>query len=116
MTPEELVAEARRMLDECTPGTVSSWSRASALLCRQALEAALSALWVARAPDVRWVSMRAQLICLHGYVPAVAGEVAYTWNALSRATHHHPYELDATREELGSLIEATIRAIAALRG
>ena len=46
-------------------------------------------------------SMRAQLLCLDGYLPSAVASNAYqTWTALSRASHHHPYELAPTLEEL----------------
>jgi hypothetical protein len=117
MEPHELTAEARRLLDESSPGTVSAWSRAAALLCRQALEDALALLWADDAPCLRRVPMRAQLACLRSFLPedgSLASEVTFTWNALSRATHHQPYELDPTREELHSLLVATDRLIAAI--
>jgi hypothetical protein len=111
MTVVDLLTAARRLLDESTPGTVSAWSRAAALLGRQALESALHVLWRTEAPGVERLNMRAQLNCLPVYLPAdgVASEVTYTWAALSRATHHHPYELDPTREELSSLLASTER-------
>jgi hypothetical protein len=56
--------------------------------------------------------MRAQLNCARVYVDhRRAGELSYLWHALSRATHHHPYELDPTRDELASLIGATERLV-----
>jgi hypothetical protein len=54
--------------------------------------------------------MRAQLACLSAYAaPDLARELAFTWHALSHATHRHAYELDPTREELASLIDAAER-------
>jgi hypothetical protein len=46
-----------------------------------------------------------------GYVddPRLIADLGFTWQALTRATHHHPYELDPTREELASLLTATRR-------
>lgn len=116
MRPAALAAEARRLLEESSPGTVSAWSRAAALLGRQALEGALDELWATTAPCLRCVPMRAQLACLPSYLrdEALAGEVAFTWTALSRATHHHPYELDPTQQELEALLGATDRLIAAV--
>lgn len=114
MTADQLVAEARRLLDETPAGTVSAWPRAAALLCRHALEGTLAALWAGKAPSLRFASMRAQLASLPSYLPstALARDVAFTWHALSRATHHHPYELDPTREELDSLVATTERLVA----
>jgi hypothetical protein len=113
MTAEQLVAEARRLLDETPAGTTSAWPRAAALLCRQALEDTLDELWVARAPSLRFASMRAQLSCLPSYLSpaALAHDVAFSWHALSHATHHHPYELDPVREELDPLITTTRKLI-----
>jgi hypothetical protein len=116
LAPAQLLEEAHRMLDESSPGTVSAWSRASALLARQALEEALRQFWRTRAPGVEQTTMRAQLACLPTYISSdrLASDVAYAWHALSRATHHHPYELDPTREELTSLLAMTARLIGAV--
>lgn len=93
------------MLDEPDSQTVSAWSRAAALLARQALETALADYWRSRAPGVEDINMRAQLNCARLYLaPGLAGDLSYAWHALSRATHHHPYELDPTREELANLL------------
>lgn len=116
LSPAQLLDEARRLLDHSSRGTVSVWSRAAALLARQALEEALRRFWRTRAPGVEHASMRAQLACLRTYLPAeeVAADVSFAWQALSRATHHHPYELDPTREELQSLLATTDRVIDAV--
>ena len=59
--------------------------------------------------------MRAQLNCARIYLgPTVGGELSFAWYGLSRATHHHPYELDPTAEELRSLIGLVERAGAAV--
>lgn len=62
------------------------------------------------------LNMRAQLGCLDVYLEPTspARDVAFTWHALSRATHHHPYDLDPTREELDSLIGAAERLVDAV--
>lgn len=116
LSPGQLLDQAHGLLDDPARGTVSAWSRAAALLARQALEEALRRFWRVQAPGVEWTSMRAQLACLRLYLPSadVAAEVAFAWYALSRATHHHPYELDPTREELESLLAMTARSIDAV--
>lgn len=108
-----LLDEARRLIDHTSAGTVSVWPRAAALLARQALEETLMQFWLRTAPGVEHLPMRAQLSCLRAYLapPALAADLAFTWHALSRATHHHPYELDLTRDELSSLIAATRRLV-----
>jgi hypothetical protein len=115
MEPSELLDAARRMLDEPNPSTVSAWARAAALLARQALEAALAEFWGARAPGVENLNMRAQLNCARVYLPAVATDLSYVWHALSRATHHRPYELDPSREELDTLLARSGAIVQSLR-
>jgi hypothetical protein len=46
--------------------------------------------------------MRTQLICLRSYLedPRLAARVGHAWSALSRACHHHAYELAPTSGEL----------------
>ena len=112
---DDLVVAARRLLDDSTRSTVSAWPRAAAVLARQALERGLEHYWEKRLPGAERLNMRAQLNCTHVYLgDHLAGELTYTWYALSRATHHHPYELDPTQEELSSLIESAGRLINAL--
>ncbi len=117
LAPEDLLAEARGLLDRPSAGTVSVWARAAPLLARQVLEEALAQLWRRRAPGVERLNMRAQLNCLPAFLgpPELVRDVSFTWHALSRATHHHPYELDPTREELSSLIAAAQRLVDAVR-
>lgn len=115
-TPDQLLAFARAMLDSPTPSTVSAWSRAAALLTRQAIEQALTDYWRERLPGLERMNMRAQLNAADVIISRhIAGELRYVWHALSNATHHRPYELDPTREELDSLIMSAERAIRALR-
>lgn len=116
LAPVQLLDHARRLLDDSAGGTVSAWSRAAALLARQALEEALRRFWRIKAPGVEYTNMRAQLACLRTYLPsdALASDVSFAWYALSRATHHHPYELDPTREELESLLATAERLIDAI--
>jgi hypothetical protein len=116
LTPDDLLTEAQRMLDEATTATVAVWPRAVALLTRQALEDALRSYWAERAPGVERLTMRAQLTCLRAYMtsPELVRDVTFTWHALSRATHHHAYELDPTREELSSLVTTTRRLVASV--
>ena len=114
----ELLGAAGRLMVKRTPGTRGLWPRATALLARQSLEVALKTYWSAVAPGVEDASMRAQLLCLEGYLPpAVARDAHHVWTALSRASHHHAYELSPTWDELagwcrtvGEVVEQTERA------
>jgi hypothetical protein len=97
----ELLSAARTVAKQSGGDTRGLWPRASALLARQSLEVALKTYWSAVAPGTEKVSMRAQLLCLEGYLPpAIARQAHQAWTALSRASHHHAYELPPTREEL----------------
>ena len=116
MTPQELADAAERVL--VNPGDVlfGCWARASALLARQSLETALDRLWRSRAPIVVQCSMAAQLLVLPSYLrdQEAARDAAYAWSALSRACHHHAYELAPTASELRSLIKLTRQVAAAI--
>jgi hypothetical protein len=103
-----LLRIARDLVQRPDPRTAGIWPRASALLARQALEAALDDLWKRRAPGLEQCSMKAQLLCLPAYLPKdveLATRVSYAWTGLSRATHHHAYELPPAAEELRGWLE-----------
>jgi hypothetical protein len=103
MTPDELLAAARDLINRPDAATAGVWPRTAALLARQALEGSIDEVW-ARRPDtvaVAACSMRTQLTCLAAYIdPVLAARAAYVWAALSNACHHHPYELAPTAAEL----------------
>ena len=98
----DVLRMARELLHRADPATAGLWPRASALLARQALEAGVRRLWERRAVDLGACSMRAQLICLRTYLndAELAARTGHAWSALSRACHHHPYELAPTADEL----------------
>jgi len=110
--PIELIEMAEVVLHDHATAWAGSWARAVALLTRQALEGALDELWAVRNVDLTSVSARAQLLCLGAYLrdDTLAADVRYAWGALSRACHHHPYELAPTAEELDRWV-ATVRAL-----
>jgi hypothetical protein len=98
---------ARDLLSRADPATAGLWPRAAALLIRQALEEAVDEYWTTRQVPLESVSTQTQLVCLRmmtadGPLPAQLHE---TWGALSRACHHHPYELSPTVEELADWID-----------
>ena len=109
---------ARDLLERPDPHTAGIWPRASALLARHALEAALDDLWRRRAPGLERCSMRAQLLCLPAYLPAdvdLATRVSYAWTGLSRACHDHTYELPPAAVELSTWIEIVERLAGRLK-
>jgi hypothetical protein len=107
VTPKQLLAAARELITRPHAAIAGVWPRTAALLARQALEEALGSRWAAEAETrpLRQATMRSQLICLPAYLdPALAHQVAYTWAALSKACHYHPYELAPTSGELAAWI------------
>lgn len=111
-----VLALAQEMADRRDrPQLEGIWSRATALLARQALETAVDDVWEKVAPSSERVSMRARLLCFEEYLPeGLAGEVAYVWTALSTAVHFHPYDLAPTGVEVVQLLELTGRAVGRL--
>ncbi len=99
--PADLVARARALMESPHTPSLAAWSRAAALLGRQALEAALDQLWLKTAPGMERASRRAQLICLSEYLAhETATRARYAWHGLSDACHHHAYELAPVAAEL----------------
>ena len=116
MSPTELADAAERVLVEPGDALFGCWARASALLARQSLETAIDLLWRKRSPIMAQCSMAAQLLVLPSYLrdQEAARDASYAWSALSRACHHHAYELPPTASELRSLIGLTRHVTAAI--
>lgn len=110
-TPPELLAMARQLLARASPETAGLWPRAAALLGRQALETSLDGYWAARRIPLESCPTLQQLICLREYLgdADLAGAVHHAWNALSRACHHHPYDLPPSAGELSAWLETVER-------
>jgi len=105
-SPSELLRAADNLLSEASEASAGRWPRAVAILCRQALEGSLYDFWRGKAPGVESASERAQLLCVRSYVSAeLAARAEHTWTALSRACHHHAYELAPTASELAGWLE-----------
>lgn len=100
--PLALVAAARELLAASPAAAVGVWPRAAALLARQGLELSLRRYWERRAPGLERTSMRCQLLSLPAFIPdrPLTERASHAWWALSRATHHHEYELPPTHAEL----------------
>jgi hypothetical protein len=100
--PADVLAMARDLLRKPEARTAGLWPRAAALLARQSLEMALDRFWKATRPGLELCTTRAQLLCLREYWTDAdeAGRIHLAWVALSRACHHHPYELAPTADEL----------------
>jgi len=114
-TPIELLAMARQLLGRASPETAGLWPRSAALLGRQALELSLDGYWAARRMPLESCPTLQQLICLREYLDDadLAGRVHHAWNALSRACHHHPYDLPPSAGELQAWLETVERWLSA---
>ena len=109
MTPTEVLAAARSLMDRPDGASDGVWPRASALLTRQAVEMALDEVWGSDpsggAGGLAHCAMRTQLLCAPSYLDReVASRVSWTWSALSHACHHHSYDLAPTAGELAGWI------------
>lgn len=103
MKSGQLLAEADRLLTTATPDTQARWPRACAWLIRLALENALDQYWAQTLPEAALCGMRPQLLLLPRYAgTSVAERARDAWTGLSRAAHHHAYELAPTAAELRS--------------
>lgn len=108
----ELLEHAGRVLDA---HEVPAWPRATAVLLRQALEAAIDEVWSGREPAMIDTSWRSKQVALVGYVPAdIALETASLWGTLSAACHVHEYDLAPTTTDLRMLLTTSQRVCALL--
>lgn len=117
VTAETLLGMAGDVLRDQTGAWEGAWARAVALLTRQALETALDELWNLRGVALGHVSTHAQMLCLRSYLKddSLAADVRYAWAALSRACHHHPYELAPTTHELDRWIATTAALVSRIQ-
>lgn len=101
MTEQQLLDAAARLLDRQPRSMRRCWQRGCACLIRVALEQALRRYWGRVAASVAGCPMRSQLLALPTFAGAeVALTARATWYGLSRAVHHHTYELAPTLAEL----------------
>ena len=106
-----------RILIERPEGSEGVWPRAAALLTRQVLEEALDRLWLAVHPGVVGASRATQLTCLGLMITdsGLVADVRSAWASLSRACHHHHYELGPTAAELDRWIRQTEHLVETLQ-
>ncbi|NMO57597.1 hypothetical protein HH310_41330 [Actinoplanes sp. TBRC 11911] len=96
------LSTADKLLTTVVPGTRGAWPRAYAWLLRLELEAVLDEFWTRVRPDIgETQAQRPKLLMLTAYAgPDIGRSASYLWWALSRAGHHHRYELGLTVSEL----------------
>jgi hypothetical protein len=99
-----LLRQATSVLAEATPHS----NRAACWIARAALESAVDDLLAIQNRDAPEATMRSKLTVLQvafqsdePNVPAVA---EYAWSGLSRACHHHAFELSPPASEVQHLI------------
>ncbi|MFE9958142.1 hypothetical protein [Micromonospora sp. NPDC005299] len=114
--PQSCLDAADQLLSSVVRGTRGAWPRACAWLLRLALEAAMDDYWRRCHPEVLPMRARSpQFLILDRYAGRrIAARAGYTWSALSRAGHHHCYELGLTAGELGRLREMVATIISDL--
>ncbi|MEV4516100.1 hypothetical protein AB0K00_44960 [Dactylosporangium sp. NPDC049525] len=101
MSPRALLDAASGLLTQPGPSLRRCWPRACASLTRVALEQALRDYWQRKAPSLVGRPMRHQLLALPVFAdPEIAAIGRSAWHGLSRAVHHHTYELAPTVAEL----------------
>ncbi len=113
MSPLRILTAAEALIKSPAGSSVGLWPRTAAALGRQAIEGALRQYWHLREPGLERCSTHAQLLCLVVYFRDrdLARQTSAIWSALSRACHHHPYELNPTADELRAWL-ASARAFA----
>ena len=118
----DILEEARELLRNID-GPRGEWHRAAALLTRQFLEEKLDRLWDDYHRYMKNTSRFTQLACLKQLardgriaVDTVTSENAHSaWVALSRACHHHEYDLVPTVPEIELLISQVEQLVEYMR-
>lgn len=111
----ELLAAAKKMLDEPGEETATTWPLAAAVLTRQAIETTLDVHWARTVTAMQYAGRKEQWLALPSYIGRAPEVPAawYAWTALSEACHHRDYDVGLTQEELRAHL-ATARAFAKL--
>lgn len=104
---------AERLVTDRGVGPRGTWPRVSAFLTRRVMEAALAELWKKRLPGVENANFRSQLICLPLVLDDkdLIADTRAAWYSLSRACHHHQYELAPIAGELATWISQADRLL-----
>jgi len=116
MSTSVYLSTADLLLAGVIRGAGGAWPRACAWLLRHELEMAMDRFWAWACPDIgRTTAQRPKLLLLRHYAgPELGCRAGYLWWALSRAGHHHPYELGITAGELARLRTELIDVVALL--
>jgi len=110
--PADLISLAEKSLDGTVPVPGGRAARAAAVVSRQALEQVVAGRCDELVTGLQRPSMRSQLILLREIGDSEIGPTAQiAWDGLSRACHHHAYELQPTVDEVHGLVNL-VRQIA----
>lgn len=114
MSSVETLQEARSLIQGGLPESDVMWARSAALVTRQALEEALYEKLHSAHGVGKSAKFNTQLILLREISKDknLAAEVAWTWSALSSATHIQGYALPPTLGELQRWLETVERFVA----
>ena len=117
-TPTELLQAADDLLNRPDLALQGAWPRAVALLGRQALEGSLDQFWEVEFTNMKYASRRTQTLCLEQFIRDrdLTDGIRESWAALSRACHHHPFELSPTAAELKNWLAEVEGLISRLSG
>ncbi len=101
MTPGELLDIAASLLASPPSCMEGCWQRGCASVIRSALEQGLEEYWTRKEPSLVGRPLRHQLLALNALADQETAALApAAWYGLSRAVHHHTYELAPTAAEL----------------
>lgn len=104
-TPADLLALADAILDGSITVPGASAARGAAVIARQVLEESVERRCRELAGTVGRPTFRSQLVLLRELGdPVVAERARVAWDGLSRACHHHSYELQPTVTEVRILV------------
>ncbi|GAA1980012.1 hypothetical protein GCM10009817_20860 [Terrabacter lapilli] len=112
MSALSLLDQAQAVLEGATSGK----NRIACWIARAALEEAVRDRLRQRGRPPGGGSMRSLLTCFEvafGDDPRLIDDAEYSWAGLSRACHHHAFELAPTGQEAQRLIEAARRVAGA---
>lgn len=103
---DRLLSSARAILDRTIAMPPHQASRAASFLARRALETIVLDLCARAGIRSNIATMRARLIVLRHRADVATAEILESaWLGLSRACHHHAFELAPAETEIRALIE-----------
>jgi hypothetical protein len=101
---EQLLNQASAVLSEEVGSHKPYLIRSASWLTRSALEELVTDVLVSRHFEPGTGSMRSRLTCLQVADPDLAETAEFAWSSLSRACHHHAFELSPTTSEVQHLV------------